>query len=117
MLSLKWILPRRERRVSPRDGRKLHGTIKYRGNYKKVTISSLNEKGAYVIVDDVLHLGDGVCLSIRLPGEGETVMVTGEVRRVGLSSRIQNRPSGFGLAFTRYYTQMGKHSIERHLSS
>ena len=107
--------PNRERRAGRRDRRVLEGTMKYRGEYIVVEVIDLSEHGAYVLAPIMPDLCDVVTLNIGLAGIGNSVMITGRVRRVALGSRIMCRPGGFGVQFTRFYTRVGRHALEEHL--
>ncbi|MBW1872876.1 MAG: PilZ domain-containing protein [Deltaproteobacteria bacterium] len=107
----------KERRQTGRDRRILDGTMKYQGQYMHVEVANLSESGAYVIAAAMPELADCVTLSIGLPGIGSSVMVSGRVRRVALSSRALHRPGGFGIQFTRYYTSVGRNTLKDHLAA
>jgi Tfp pilus assembly protein PilZ len=107
----------RERRGAERDRRILEGTMKYQGQYMTVEVVDVSENGAYVVAPTMPEFSDCVTLSIGLPQLGGSVMVTGRVRRVAMSSRALSRPGGFGIQFTRYYTSTGKDTLHAHLAA
>ena len=107
----------KERRQAGRDRRILDGTMKYQGQFLQAEIADVSESGAYVVAAAMPELADCVTLSIELPGLGGSVMVTGRVRRVTLSSRALRRPGGFGIQFTRYYTSVGRNTLKDHLAA
>lgn len=104
-----------ERRSSGRDRRMLDGTMKYRGEFHHVEIHNISESGVWAVAPVTVGLSDCVTLNVDLPELGGTVMITGRVRRVGLSSRELDRQGGFGLQFTRFYTGAGKMVLKTHL--
>ncbi len=104
-----------ERRSSGRDMRMLDGTMKYRGEFHHVEIHNISESGAWAVAPVTVGLSDCVTINVDLPELGGTVMITGRVRRVGLSSRALDRQGGFGLQFTRFYTGEGKAVLKTHL--
>ena len=107
--------PGRERRAGRRDRRVLEGTMKYQGDFIPVEVIDLSEHGAYVLAPIMPELCDIVTLNIGLAGIGNSVMISGRVRRVALGSRIMSRPGGFGIQFTRFYTRVGRHALQEHL--
>ena len=107
----------KERRQTGRDRRILEGTMKYQGQYLQVEVADVSESGAYIVAAAMPELADCVTLSIGLPGIGGSVMVSGRVRRVGLSSRALRRPGGFGIQFTRYFTSVGRDTLKEHLAA
>ncbi len=108
---------RRERRDAGRDRRILDGTMKYRGEFMNIEVVDVSESGAFIIGPTVPEFSDSVTLAIELPAVGGSVMVSGRVRRVTMSSRIMRRSGGFGIEFTRYYTQVGQDSLHKHLAA
>jgi hypothetical protein len=107
----------RERRAGRRDRRVLEGTMKYQGDYVPVEVIDLSEHGAYVLAPIMPELCDIVTINIGLAGVGNSVMISGRVRRVALGSRVMRRPGGFGVQFTRFYTRVGRHSLKEHLAA
>ena len=107
--------PAKERRTKGRDRRLLEATMKYRGEFHHVEVRDLSLAGAFAIAPVIPVLADSITLNIELPLTGETVMITGRVRRVGLSSRSLEQPGGFGLEFTRFYSSLGRQCLEHHL--
>ena len=107
--------PNRERRAGHRDRRVLEGTMKYRGDFIPVEVIDLSENGAYLLAPIMPELCDIVTINIGLAGLGNSVMISGRVRRVALGSRVMSRPGGFGVQFTRFYTRVGRHSLQEHL--
>lgn len=105
------------RRTGYRDRRMLDATLKYRGEYMQVDLFDLSESGAYLVGPCTPTLADSVTINIELPHLACTVMITGRVRRVGLSSRALERQGGFGIEFTRFYTQVGQNSLEQYLAA
>jgi hypothetical protein len=106
---------RRNRRTADRDRRMLDGTLKYRGQFLEVELHNLSESGAFAVAPITPRLADLVTINIDLPELGRTVMITGRVRRVGLSSRALSLPGGFGIEFTRFYSQDGQKTLHEHL--
>ncbi|HOX42346.1 MAG TPA: PilZ domain-containing protein [Myxococcota bacterium] len=107
-----------DRRGSRRDRRVLDATLKYAGRFSEVEVLDLSERGAFVVADDeVPVLADTLTLAVELPEEGTSVLVVGRVRRVGLSSRELGRRGGFGVEFTRFYSDGGRRSLSRHLAA
>lgn len=106
---------KRERRERDRDRRVLDGTLKYRGEFHAVEVLNVSEAGAFAVAPITPDLADAITLNIQLP-DG-SVMITGRVRRVGLSSRNPERQGGFGIEFTRFYTPIGRESLCTHLHS
>lgn len=107
--------PNRERRAGRRDRRVLEGTMKYQGDFIPVEVIDLSEHGAYVLAPIMPELCDIVTINIGLAGIGNSVMISGRVRRVALGSRVMSRPGGFGIQFTRFYTRVGRHALKEHL--
>ena len=107
--------PNRERRAGHRDRRVLEGTMKYRGDFIPVEVIDLSEHGAYLLAPIMPELCDIVTINIGLAGLGNSVMISGRVRRVALGSRVMSRPGGFGVQFTRFYTRVGRHALQEHL--
>ena len=107
--------PNRERRAGRRDRRFLEGTMKYRGDFIPVEVIDLSEHGAYLLAPIMPELCDIVTINIGLAGLGNSVMISGRVRRVALGSRVMARPGGFGIQFTRFYTRVGHHALQEHL--
>lgn len=107
--------PGRERRAGRRDRRVLEGTMKYQGDFIPVEVIDLSEHGAYVLAPIMPELCDIVTLNIGLAGIGNSVMISGRVRRVALGSRVMSRQGGFGVQFTRFYTRVGRHALQEHL--
>jgi hypothetical protein len=107
--------PSRERRAGRRDRRVLEGTMKYQGDFIPVEVIDLSEHGAYVLAPIMPELCDIVTINIGLAGIGNSVMISGRVRRVALGSRVMSRPGGFGIQFTRFYTRVGRHALKDHL--
>jgi len=105
----------RERRAGRRDRRVLEGTMKYQGDFIPVEVIDLSEHGAYVLAPIMPELCDIVTLNIGLAGVGNSVMISGRVRRVALGSRVMSRQGGFGIQFTRFYTGVGRHALKEHL--
>jgi hypothetical protein len=93
----------------------MDGTMKYQGEYISVEVIDLSEHGAYVLAPIMPELCDVVTLNIGLSGVGDSVMISGRVRRVTLGSRIMRRPGGFCIQFTRFYTRVGRHALKEHL--
>lgn len=110
------VKPRRERRTTSRDRRILEGTIKYQGCFFNVEVTDVSESGAYLVAPVVPEHADCLTLAIGLPALGKSVMVSGRVRRVGLGSRVQHRPGGFGIQFTRFFSRGGHDSLKEHLA-
>ncbi len=109
---------RAERRQGERDRRVLGATLKYAGRFSEVEVLDLSEGGAFVVAEDeVPALADALTLAVELPGEGTSVLVIGRVRRVGLTSRELDRRGGFGIEFTRFYSEAGRQSLSRHLAA
>lgn len=108
---------RRDRRAGQRDRRLLNGTMKYRGEFVHVEVMNLSQAGAYVVATQTPALSDSVTLSILLPCCGSTLTVTGRVRRVGLGSRALSQPGGFGVQFTRFFSQVGREDLHHHLAA
>jgi hypothetical protein len=107
-----------ERRGSRRDRRLLEASLKYAGRFSEVEVHELSERGAWVVAEDeVPVLSDAVTLVVDLPEAGASVMVVGRVRRVGLTSRVLGRRGGFGIEFTRFFTEGGKHTLSRYLAA
>lgn len=106
---------KRERRAGRRDRRVLEGTMKYQGDYISIEIIDLSEHGAYILAPIMPELCDIVTLNIGLVGVGNSVMISGRVRRVALGSRVMCRPGGLGIQFTRFYTRVGRHALKEHL--
>ncbi len=104
-----------DRRSSGRDRRVLDGTMKYRGEFHHVEIHNISESGVWAVAPVTVGLADSVTLNVDLPELGGSVMITGRVRRVGLSSRELDREGGFALQFTRFYTGEGKRVLKTHL--
>ncbi len=104
------------RRTAERDRRLLDGTMKYRGQFHHVELRDLSASGAYAVAPVTPALTDSITLSIDMPHLGSTVMVTGRVRRVGLSSRALERAGGFAIEFTRFYTPVGRQTLGAHLA-
>lgn len=107
--------PNRERRAGRRDRRVLEGTMKYQGDFIPVEVIDLSEHGAYVLAPIMPELCDIVTINIGLAGIGNSVMISGRVRRVALGSRVMSRPGGFGIQFTRFYTRVGRYALKEHL--
>ena len=105
----------KERRTRDRDRRLLEATMKYRGQFHHVEVRDLSLSGAYAVAGLTPDLADSVTLNIELPHLGGTVMITGRVRRVGLGSRALERQGGFGIEFTRFYTSVGRQTLQHHL--
>ena len=108
--------PTRERRTKGRDRRLLGATMKYRGQFHHVEVRDLSLAGAFAVAPVIPGLADSITLNIELPLTGQTVMITGRVRRVGLTNRALEQPGGFGLEFTRFYSHLGRQSLEQHLT-
>jgi Tfp pilus assembly protein PilZ len=108
---------RRERRGGQRDRRLLEGTMKYRGDFAQVEIVNLSDGGAYVVANQTPELADLVTLNIELPCLGCSVMISGRVRRVAPGSRAIPRAGGFGVQFTRFYSRVGRDSLQQHLAA
>jgi hypothetical protein len=107
-----------ERRGAQRDCRVLEATLKYAGRFCEVEVLDLSEGGAFVVAEDeVPCLADALTLAVELPDEGTSVLVIGRVRRVGLTSRELGRRGGFGVEFTRFYSDEGKRSLSRYLAA
>ncbi len=106
-----------ERRTGKRDWRILEGTMKYQGEYTQIEVINLSDNGAYVIAPCVPQLSDGVTLTIVFPGLGSSIMVTGRVRRVSPGSKVLQKLGGFGLQFTRFYTNAGLKVLNKHLTA
>lgn len=104
----------RERRASRRSRILLEGTIKYAGQFVPVEVTDLSESGAMVRCPLLPEFSDSATLAIVLP-DGSPVTVTGRVRRFALGSR--ECYGGFGIEFTRFYTQTGRESLRRHLAA
>jgi Tfp pilus assembly protein PilZ len=90
--------------------------MKYCGDFLAVEVFNLSKRGAFVVANRVPELSDSVTLAIDLP-QGDSVMVSGRVRRVALGSRAISRPGGFGVEFTRFYTQVGRENLNQHLAA
>ena len=105
----------RDRRSGERDRRVLEGTVKYRGAFFSVEVHDLSATGAYAVCEFTPCLKDSITLNIDFPHMGGSVMVTGRIRRVGLSSRELQRQGGFGIQFTRFYSGYGKDTLVKHL--
>ncbi|MBN2496162.1 MAG: PilZ domain-containing protein [Deltaproteobacteria bacterium] len=110
-------LIRRERRGAERDRRLLEGTLKYRGDFCSVELLDLSAQGAFVTGPALPGLSDSVTINIDLPLGGGTVMISGRVRRVAMGSRALERAGGFGVEFTRFYSQAGQSSLRRYLAA
>ena len=108
---------RPERRLGERDRRLLDATMKYRGEFVKVELYDLSETGAYVVAPDMPMLCDSVTFTIDRPQQACAIMITGRVRRVGLSCRALAKRGGFGVEFTRFYSKVGRMSLEQHLAA
>jgi Tfp pilus assembly protein PilZ len=106
-----------ERRDSNRDRRILEGTMKYMGEFLTVEVLNVSENGAYVVAPVMPSMTDSVTIAINLPELGGSVMVAGRVRRVTIGSRVLQRPGGFGIQFTRYYTPVGQSILREHLAA
>ncbi len=104
----------RERRTSGRSRILLEGTLKYAGQFVQVDITDLSESGAMVRCPVLPEFSDSATLAIRLP-DGGPIMVTGRVRRFSLGSR--ECCGGFGIEFTRFYTQSGREMLREHLAA
>jgi hypothetical protein len=89
--------------------------MKYQGEFIPIEIIDLSENGAYVLAPTMPELCDIVTLNIGLAGVGNSVMISGRVRRVALGSRVMLRPGGFGIQFTRFYTRVGRDALQEHL--
>lgn len=105
-----------ERRVAARDRRLLEATVKYRGQFHHLEVHDLSESGAWAIGPFVPALADALTLNIDMPHLGGSVMITGRVRRVGLSNRALARQGGFGIEFTRFYSPVGRQTLQSHLA-
>jgi hypothetical protein len=89
--------------------------MKYRGDYLPVEVVDLSAHGAYILAPIMPELCDIVTLNIGLAGIGNSVMISGRVRRVTLGSRLLCRPGGFCIQFTRFYTRVGRDALQQHL--
>jgi len=107
--------PVKERRTKSRDRRLLDATMKYRGQFHHIEVRDLSLAGAFAVAPVTPEMADSITLNIELPLLGSTVMITGRVRRVGLSSRAMERAGGFGVEFTRFYSSVGLESLQHHL--
>ncbi len=105
-----------DRRATHRDRRPLEATMKFGGMFSRVVVANLSEGGAYIITPALPALSDSITLNITLPEEGASVMVSGRVRRVALSSKALQTPGGFGVEFTRFYSPAGRLNLLRHLA-
>ena len=110
-------LKRPERRLGERDRRLLEATMKYRGEFMNVELFDLSETGAYIVAPCVPAFAESVTLTVELVHLGATVMITGRVRRVGLSSRVLERSGGFAIQFTRFYSDWGRNNLRQHLAA
>jgi Tfp pilus assembly protein PilZ len=107
---------RRERRGTRRDRRVLGGTMKYQGQFMSVEVLNLSRGGAYVVAPTIPDQADTVTITLDLPLSDGPVMVTGRVCGMTLSSRSLDRPAGFGIRFTRFFTAVGQNCLEKHLA-
>jgi hypothetical protein len=107
----------RDRRAGIRDRRILTGTLKYFGEFLPVDIQNLSETGAYLVGPAIPRLDDCLILTFDLPSADGAVMVAGRVRRVTLESRVLERPSGFGIEFTRFFSAPGRRLLQTHLAA
>ena len=108
---------RPERRDGERDRRLLDATMKYRGEFMKVELYDLSESGAYIVAPCMPAYSDSVTITIELFHLGATVMITGRVRRIDLSSRALERRGGFAIEFTRFYSTWGRDNLRQHLAA
>jgi Tfp pilus assembly protein PilZ len=108
---------RHERRKGRRDRRILDATMKYQGTFSDVEVRDVSQSGAYVVAEAVPSLSDTVTLALDLPSFGGSVLISGRVRRVTLSSRLYERDGGFGVQFTHFYSYSGKEILCKHLSN
>jgi Tfp pilus assembly protein PilZ len=106
----------RERRAARRDRRVLGGTMKYRGQFMSVEILNLSSGGAYLVAPTVPDRADTVTIVLDLPLSDGPVMVAGRVCGMTLSSRTLDRPAGFGVRFTRFFTTLGQDCLQKHLA-
>jgi hypothetical protein len=104
---------RPERRFHDRDLRVLDGTVKYHKEFHPIEILNLSTTGAYAIADFTPELTVRITLNIEFCS-GST-MVTGFVRRIGLSSLALHRQGGFGIEFTNFFTSYGQENLNHHL--
>ncbi len=108
---------RHERREGRRDRRILDATMKYQGTFTDVEVKDVSQSGAYVVAEAIPCLSDTVTLALDLPSFGGSVLVSGRVRRVTVSSRLYERDGGFGVQFTHFYSYSGKEILCKHLSN
>jgi hypothetical protein len=105
-----------DRRGGQRDRRMLEATVKYQGQFHHLEVHNLSETGAYAVAPFTPMLADSLTLNIDMPHLGGSVMISGRVRRIGLSSRALQRQGGFGIEFTRFYSPAGRQCLSAHLA-